>query len=784
MTTQSISLKWIGAGFLLYLLADLAIPYNSSTPLLIISSVGVLLPLFLFLMMNSSIPTLKSFSIYIVFFLSIKLFFLFGPNVANYSDGKTSISYGTYIGQSPNIVNYRLMFLIVAIVLTAAIFVWLDNRLEISRFRTIHDSNVDSENKDKQLVLKFWYTLGAMAIATPFFEGQVKALTNIVSSPDFDSQQINAWYDFKSQGYLEMKDFWFPYGGMIWIQDGLLGLVLRWVLLSTLLVMFFSLFWNKQKIKAYQIAPIIVTIILSINYSIIAIRYVFPLMALIVFVSGSLKNTKTSLLIRSVPLSIAFWMSPEMSVFVVALGLIWVFLVRSNRINGKNNLPIWVWLIPTTSAALLVLLQLINGQLMNTVHLLLNSREILEYGYSPILGFSFEISADFLSLFRLLVISLSLMVLVQALSNLIQHFRTSQITQDDYIQFLVGLFGLFLLQKEMSRGGLTLWISMLLGLAISYTAYSQSAERSHHNIPEIFKKANDSLLTACSLLALAITLFITPVGAGTFTSIVRAPQQIKVLIDDITTNDSRKILFHASWSQENKQKQSELASLFGPYFQEISGDNFYILGDRPDIYRAFGKQPYWAISQYNLSPKSAQEKVLKQIKSRSPKFVLVDRNTGAQYFDSLPSSLRNPIVYRYVIDNYRFVTTLGEIDLYEIGKDGDNFLSWINLFSNKLDVSALPLIVAPPRICGDKDIGHACEPFLKFTLEDLNNLNLEVNCVQGRFDLLSSSSLLTKGTTYWLPLNHVWFWSNACTIPRKSGVTHQIVIGKSSNSLY
>lgn len=784
MTTQSINLKWIGAGFLLYLLADLAVPYNSSTPLLIISSVGVILPLFVFLITNSLIPKLKSISIYLLFFLSIKLFFLFGPNVANYSDGKTSISYGTYIGQSPNIVNYRLIYLIFAIVFTVAIFVWLDCQSGILRIRNVSNSHVESENKSRQSIIKVWYTLSAMALATPFFEGQVKALTDIVSSPDFDSQQINAWYDFKSQGFLEMKDFWFPYGGMIWIQDGLLGLVLRWILLSTLLVMFFSLFWNKQKIKPFQIAPIVVTIILSMNYSIIAIRYAFPLMALIVFVSGSLKNSKTSLLVRSVPLAIAFWMSPEMSVFVVALGLLWVSLVRSNRIDSENSLPIWIWLIPTASAAFLIVFQIINGQLMNTAHLLLSSKEILEYGYSPILGFNFEISSDFLSLFRLLVISLSLMLLVRALSSLIRHFRTSQITHDDFIQFVIGLFGLFLLQKEMSRGGLTLWISMLLGLSISYTAYSQTDERSNRNISESFKKATDSILTTCSLLTLAIMLFVTPVGAGTFTSIVRAPQQIKVLIGDINASDSRKILFHALWGQENKQKKSELASLFGAYFQEISNDNFYILGDRPDIYRAFGKQPYWAISQYNLSPKSAQEKVLKQIKSRNPKFVLVDRNTSAQYFDSLPSSLRNPIVYRYVIDNYRFVATLGEIDLYELS-DGDiDLLAWTNLFSNKLDVLALPLVVAPPRVCDDNDIGQGCERFLKFSLKDINSLNLEVNCAQNNYELISSSRLLIQGTTYWFPLNHVWFWSSRCTIPIKSGVTHQIVIGKSGSSLY
>jgi hypothetical protein len=784
MRNQTVNLKWIGAGCLFYLLADLAIPYNSSNPLFIISSLGVVLPLFVFLIRNSAIPIITSLSIYILFFLSIKLFFLYGPDEANYSDGKTSISYGTYIGQSPHIVNYRLIFLVATIVLTAMILVWLELRSGVKRIQNVYDSNVTSGNRSRQSIFKLCYILGAMALATPFLEGQVKALTDVVSFPDFDSQQINAWYDFKSQGYLEMKDFWFPYGGMIWIQDGLLGLILRWTLLSTLLVMYFSLFWNKSKIKPYQIAPIVVTVLLSVNYPIIAIRYVFPLMALIVFIFGSLKNSKTSLLIRSVPLAVSFWMSPEMSLFVLAFGLLWVLLVRSDRLNIKNSLSIWIWLIPTTSAALLVAFQLINGQMINTAYLLLNSREILEYGYSPVLGFNFEISSDFLNLFRLAVISLCLVLPVRALSSLIQQFRISQITHVDFIQFVIGLFGLFLLQKEMSRGGLTLWISMLLALSISFTVYFQLDERLDIKLSDSDKNRAESVLTGCSLLTLAVILFVTPVGAGIFTSVVRAPQQVKVLIGDINSNDPSRILFHALWSQENNQKRSELKSLFGPYFQEIVDGNFYILGDRPDIYRAFGNQPYWAISQYNLSPKSTQEKVLKQIKLRNPKFVLVDRSMSAQNFDGIPSSLRNPIIYRYVIDNYRFVTTLGEIDLYEISEVDAGFASWTKLFSNKLDVSALPLVVEPPRICEVDDIGQDCVPFLKFRLKGTENLRLGVSCSQDKFELLSTSRLLIQGTTYWFPLNHAWFWSSACSITTKPEVTHQVVMGKRSTSLY
>jgi len=764
-------------------MADLFVPYNSNTPLILVSLIGVILPLFIFLITSSSIRILQSLFLFVLFFIFVKLFFFFGPKEANYSDGKTSISYGTYVGQSPNIVNSRMLFLVLLTGIFAISLAWLASRPGNLPKEIRRQSPSKSENKVKLLTPKLWYSLVAMALATPFLEGQVQGLKNIVSSPDFDSQQINAWYDFKSLGYTEMKDFWFPYGGMIWVQDGLVGLTLRWILLSTLIIMIFSLVWNKSKINLLQIAPVVLTILLSVNYSIIAIRYAFPLMALITFLAPSTKKHRGYLVIRSLPFATAIWMSPEMSVFVVVLGIIGMFAIRSRRVCDSSQVSMWTWIAPLSSLALLFLSQLFSGQLLNTTHLLLNSREILEYGYSPMLAFNFDISADYFTLFRLSVVALSLMGLIRALSKIMGNFWNSQSSHTDYIQCVIGIYGLFLLQKEMSRGGITLWISMLMGLAISLIIHSELDENFGSNLRTKSAKNTALALSSCSILTVAVVLFATPVGAGTFTTIVRAPQQIKVLLGDLKSNDVHKILFHAAWSQENEKKLIELANLFGPNFEEVSKDNFYILGDRPDIYRAFGKQPYWAISQYNLSPKSSQEKVLKQIQARNPKFVLVDRSISAQNFDSFPSSLRNPIIYRYIVDHYKFVATFGDVDLYEIGRSENGLVSWGNLLSNTLDISALPLVVAPPKVCSQNRT-EECEIFLKFRLLEVQNLKLEINCAGESFNLVSSSNLLHRGATYWFPLGHAWFWSNECKIPEVIGTTFEIIVSKTSTSLY
>jgi hypothetical protein len=127
--------------------------------------------------------------------------------------------------------------------------------------------------------------------------------------------------------------------------------------------------------------------------------------------------------------------------------------------------------------------------------------------------------------------------------------------------------------------------------------------------------------------------------------------------------------------------------------------------------------------------------------------------------------------------------TLGDIDLYEIGKSNKNLKSWKNLLSNALDLSALPLAVEPPNLC-DMDGTEKCEPFLKFRLIDTSQPELIFKCQREEFKLISSSNLLQQRVTYWFPLRHVWFWSDECVVREANGTSFEIVDSKASTSLY
>jgi hypothetical protein len=776
-------LRVIVFGLISYGMLDLFIPYNSAVPLIAISAVGVILPLIILSLTNSSLRLLISIVAYAVFFTFVKLFFVFGPSLANYSDGKTSISYGTYVGLSPQSVNLRLLFIFALVITFAVFFAWVELRKKSTISGFTNDSHISNSPITKADSSKIWLAVAAIALSTPFLEGQVQGLGQITSALDFDSQQINAWFDFKSQGFVEMRDFWFPYGGMMWVQDGLLGIVLRWILLSTLIFMVINYFWEKSRQHVTQLSYLIIAVLLMTNYQIISIRYVFPLMSLLVFFNIREYESRSIQLTKSLPLAVAIWMSPEMSIFVIGLSVFGVVLLYLCRCDESYDRSLHRSILPIISFLILIFYQLQNGQLKNTLSLLINSREILEYSFSPFLAFTFNLSMDFLGLFRLSIVMLSLVILIRATSNLFILVRSSKVTGMALNQFFVGVYLLFLLQKEMSRGGMTLLVAILMGLAIALLLETQNRRLANSQDMTKLSQTSSTVLRGLSALTVLAILFTTPVGSGTFTSVLRAPQQAKTFLGDLNDKEVSSVLIHSLWDLENQKKLVELKNQFGPYFEELLLDTPYILGDRPDVYRALGKQPYWAISQYNLSPKSAQEKVLAEIVERNPKFVLVDRNFSAQYFDSFPSSLRNPIVYRHIIRNYVYAGNFGNIDLYQQAAGAIDLRNWRNLFGDKLDISALPLVVSPPLDCIESR-SQGCQQYLKFKLVEAKNLEVKFNCGGVNYSLISSSNLLKRGIEYWFPLDNVWFWNQECNLVKIAAVDAEVLKQATSNELY
>jgi hypothetical protein len=82
-----------------------------------------------------------------------------------------------------------------------------------------------------------------------------------------------------------------------------------------------------------------------------------------------------------------------------------------------------------------------------------------------------------------------------------------------------------------------------------------------------------------------------------------------------------------------------------------SADKLYVLGDDSIFYILAGQEAPYVANNYNCSPLTEQKHVLAWLQSRRPRFVVWNPAHGA--FDTVPHVVRLPLIYQYVVENYR-----------------------------------------------------------------------------------------------------------------------------------
>ena len=74
-----------------------------------------------------------------------------------------------------------------------------------------------------------------------------------------------------------------------------------------------------------------------------------------------------------------------------------------------------------------------------------------------------------------------------------------------------------------------------------------------------------------------------------------------------------------------------------------------MLGDAPILYTWFGQKPPFQMQLWDASRRSEQEVVVRALKKEDPEFVFWRYDFDQ---DAVPQYVRDPIIFRYVVDNY------------------------------------------------------------------------------------------------------------------------------------
>jgi hypothetical protein len=196
-------------------------------------------------------------------------------------------------------------------------------------------------------------------------------------------------------------------------------------------------------------------------------------------------------------------------------------------------------------------------------------------------------------------------------------------------------------------------------------------------------------------------------------------------------------------------------------------ESIYVLGDDPIFYILRGQEMPYVITAYNASPADEQHRVLEWLQTRKPRFVLWDPSKNA--FDRIPHTVRLPLLYRYVADNYgpakvigryhiaRLVSETGHVDpgywSQQLGAAVD--LGHIASLSNESDYP--PCGRDNDLYCGDvlvvKYGGRVTPGKAKVALES----------AAGQYAVVFDRE--PDDREYIINLEHLWFWGTLKRFP-------------------
>ena len=90
-----------------------------------------------------------------------------------------------------------------------------------------------------------------------------------------------------------------------------------------------------------------------------------------------------------------------------------------------------------------------------------------------------------------------------------------------------------------------------------------------------------------------------------------------------------------------------------------AGENVYVLGDDSYFYIFLNQAPPYGSNDYNDTPIYEQQKILDWFHGKDPRFVIWGTDPAAQSFDFVPHVVRLPLIYKYVVEHYRFLRAVG-----------------------------------------------------------------------------------------------------------------------------
>jgi hypothetical protein len=572
--------------------------------------------------------------------------------------------------------------------------------------------------------------------------------------PNWDSDNSVTWAYMIKKGLIPFKDFWYPYG-FSYIFD--FPFPLGKFLFASVSFIFFSffIFYLKAITRISSFSIIFITLLLLIgnipaNNQLIypqPERHLLPFVLIFSYIYSRDKNNLKPLIIFWLLSCLAFMIEPSQVIYA-ALGIGIIFcidLINIQKINFKKVFRKFLrefFVFICFIAAIISILKF-KGLFQNISDFYLEMDTVANYLAVPTnLTFNLKslITLDFFLVFTpffLLGIGL-----YKAINN--PNFNNNL----PLVLLACAAIGVMQIQKHSIRPiDWALFYSASLGififLLLLYNEY----------------RLKISTYMKCNISLLFFLYFYMNDSLLNFADhILKFDEKIQYTIQSFR-----------ELNQKSYRALNKFPPNLGAYHDEkilietlrnkYKNPTFYTLPDNPILYLIADNKPPYHINGFNLSPIFEQYKIINNLKKNQVQFIIIEPNKN--YIDGFSYTVRLPLVYKYVAENYIFDFETSRFMVFRLKKssEGSNLNEWVKALSKSMDFGFL-LSHAKNPDQDDINCISNCEDYLKVSLpkNHKERVNLTFLSLDGEFNI----SFITQPekNVYWLKLNNLWFYRN------------------------
>jgi hypothetical protein len=517
--------------------------------------------------------------------------------------------------------------------------------LKINRFWKLLKQNYQNENgryTNKPRIL--WYSVIPLCFVFLNFKKAVLGFNpiNPVINNDWDSINIATWKGFKEIGLSAGKDFYYPYGNLIVLEDGYIGTILGMIIFFLVIFLFgYFIDYKLEKLKVLdrKRLQLILTFqapFLLVDFNNGNLRYLLPIFAILLSINSFRLDRIPFYLTNSLSL-ICVGLGTESSLYLVIVIISFTLLVFFSKKDViKNDILVL--------NAILLSFLIINIILEKTpVDSLKDSAGYFAGLVSPFAIPNFTIN-------QLLIIILPFLVIIIAMWILFQN-QNQTIQIDSYFLISIFLINTYILSVEyknyLQSGGMfyTLGLMVMFSLIILIFYIFLFLKNN------FMQRAVTSILLIQTLLIIKAVNFVPTITESISFLPKFAFQTIKTVSENPDTLIESKI--QRTFSRTTILKDSSIDLLeskifiFGDYPTNLSG--LYLINEN--------KPPKFKLNLWNRTIED-QKRIVEWLQLYKP-YVIIPRDSES--FMGVQNVVLNSIIAKYIYHNYELFDISGNL---------------------------------------------------------------------------------------------------------------------------